>query len=95
MSTVVIPAAMWNLNNPDAGASVFISFANTHKEPTAKNFAIHMLAGKNGTATRLIAQDGDAHVDTILTGIGVEMIDNSDPNKITVSISLGHKSQLN
>lgn len=95
LSTVVIPAAMWNLNNPNVGSPVFISFANTHKEPTAKKFAIHLLSGKNGTATRLISQDGDAHMDTILTGIGVEMIDNSDPNKITVSISLGHKSQLN
>ncbi len=91
LSTVVIPAEMWNLKEPGVGAPVFISFANTHKEPTAKKFAIHMLAGKNGTATRLIAQEGDAHIDSILTGIGVEMLANSDPNKITVAISLGNK----
>ena len=95
LSTVVIPSAMWNFKNPGVGTSVFISFANTHKEPAAKNFAMHILAGKNGTATRLIAQEGDAHIDTVLTGIGVEMLENSDPNKITVSISLGNKRDAN
>lgn len=91
LATVVITSAMWNQENPGEGGPVFISFPHNKKDPTGKHFAMHQLRGKRGTATGLIALDNKSHFDTRLTGIGVQMLDNPDPDKITVSISLGHR----
>ncbi len=88
LSTVIINSSMWNLDNPEDGGPVFISFPHDKKKPTAKRFAMHMVSGKRDTATVLLAQEGSTHIESRLTGIGVEMLDNSDPDKITVSISL-------
>jgi hypothetical protein len=87
LSTVVITSAMWNKKNPGVGAPVFISFAHL-KKGNGKEFAMHML---QDIATRLIVQSGQSHVDKVITGIGVEMLENADPSKITIAISLGHK----
>ncbi len=91
LSTVVITSAMWNIENPGVGAPVFISFGYDRDNKTGKQFAMHLSSGKNGTGTSLIAQRGDFFVDNVRTGIRVDMLDNADPDKITVSISLGHK----
>lgn len=87
LSTVVITSAMWNKKNPGVGSPVFISFAHL-KHGNNKEFAMHML---QDIATRLIVQSGESHVDKVMTGISVEMLENTDPSKITIAISLGHK----
>jgi hypothetical protein len=91
LATVVISSAMWNPDNPGEGGPVFISFPYNKNNPDGKQFAIHMVMGERGIATALLAQNDDAHFDTRLTGIGVEMLENNDPDKITLSISLGHR----
>lgn len=91
LSTVVITSAMWNEDNPGEGGPVFISFPYNKQSPKGKQFAMHLVAGDRGIATNLLAQDKNAYIDTRLTGIGVQMFDNPDPDKITVSISLGHR----
>ena len=88
LSTVIINSSMWNLDNPGDGGPVFISFPHNKKNPTAKRFAMHMVTGKRGTATVLLAQEGGTHIESRLTGIGIEMLDNSDPDRITIAISL-------
>ncbi len=88
LSTVIINSSMWNLDNPGDGGPVFISFPHNKKSPSAKRFAMHMVTGKRGTATVLLAQEGSTHIESRLTGIGVEMIENADPDNITISITL-------
>ena len=88
LSTVIINASMWNLDNPGDGAPVFISFPHDKKNPTAKRFAMHMVSGRNGTGTVLLAQEGGTYIESRLTGIGIEMLENSDPDRITIAISL-------
>ncbi|OUR90382.1 hypothetical protein A9Q81_19400 [Gammaproteobacteria bacterium 42_54_T18] len=90
LSTVIINSSMWNLDNPEEGGSVFISFPHDKRNPTAKRFAMHMVSGKRGTGTVLLAQEGGTHIESRLTGIGVEMLENADPDKITISVTLNH-----
>ena len=90
LSTVVITSAMWNPDNPGEGGPVFISFPHDKKDPSAKRFAMHLVEGDRGIATSLLGQGNNAFIDSRITGIGVQMVANPDPDKITVSISLGN-----
>ena len=90
LSAVIINSSMWNLDNPGEGGPVFISFPHDKRSSTVKRFAMHMVSGKRGTGTVLLAQEGGAHIESRLTGIGVEMLENADPDKITISITLNH-----
>tara|TARA_R110001592_G_scaffold104699_2_gene294613 strand:+ start:8890 stop:9114 length:225 start_codon:yes stop_codon:yes gene_type:complete len=58
-----------------------------------KRFAMHILSGKRDTGADLLAQEKDTYIESRLTGISVEMLENSDPDKITVIITAGHKNQ--
>ena len=88
LSTVIINSSMWNLDNPEDGGPVFISFPHDKKDPTAKRFAMHIVGGRNGIGTALLAQEKGTYIESRLTGIGIEMLENADPDKITISITL-------
>lgn len=86
LATVIISSALWNEISPGTGPAAFVSFA--HDKKGANNIALHLLTG---TGTRLIASRATSFIDYKRTGIGVEIIDNPDPDKMTVYITLGHK----
>ncbi|WP_344808930.1 matrixin family metalloprotease [Allohahella marinimesophila] len=91
LSTIIINSSMWDPDNPEDGGPVFISYPHDKNDPLTKRFAMHMLSGRNGTGTVLLAQKEASYVESRLTGIRVEMLENSDPDKITVVITTGLK----
>ncbi|MDX1695577.1 MAG: hypothetical protein R3208_17565 [Ketobacteraceae bacterium] len=90
LATVIISSALWNEVNPGQGPAAFVSFA--HSKKGGKEVALHLLTG---TGTRLIASRATSFIDYKRTGIGVEILDNPDPKKVTVYITLGHKYDNN